>query len=501
MRNATQHRQRPGLRAVAIAAFAVMTMAVSGYSRPGHAESPPIATPADVSVISARGPAGLPDVAGIAAQFGPAVVNISVKGTRKISTTGGPSDDDDTLGVQEDADAKRELLRRFEQLFGGLPSHFSVPVQGEGSGVIVRSDGVILTNAHVVSGAQEVVVKLSDRREFSAKVLGADALTDVAVLKVEASDLPVLRVASSQPVRAGEWVLAIGSPFGFENTVTVGVISATKRSLPGGGAIPLIQTDVAVNPGNSGGPLINMRGEVVGLNSQIFSNSGGYQGLSFAVPIDVALRIQQRILDAGEVRHARLGVTVQEMNQTLAESFKLEKPGGALVSSIEKGSAAERAGLETGDVVLSIDGKAVDDPGDLTAAVGLAEPGDRMDLQVWRRGAPRSLHIALDEAKKDGNRSVASGTPPDHARLGLVLRPLEPAESRESGATAGLLVEAVSGPSERAGVRPGDVLLAINSSPVKSVAQVRAAASKADTSVALLVQRGEQKRYVPVRLD
>ena len=487
-------------RKAAIAAFVVMTMVVAGHSGLSDAQVPSTAAAVNASPTAAHPPAGLPDVAGIAAQYGPAVVNISIKGTRKIATTGGPSDDDNALGA-EDADAKRELLRRFEQLFGGLPSQFNVPVQGEGSGVIVRSDGVILTNAHVVSGAQEVVVKLTDRREFSAKILGADALTDVAVLKIEASDLPVLRVTPSQPVRVGEWVLAIGSPFGFENTVTVGVISATKRSLPGGGAIPLIQTDVAVNPGNSGGPLINMRGEVVGLNSQIFSNSGGYQGLSFAVPIDVALRIQQRILDAGEVRHARLGVTVQDMNQTLAESFRLERPAGALLSSVEKGSAAERAGLETGDVVLSIDGKAVDDPGDLTAAVGLAQPGDRMNLLVWREGAPRSIHVALDEARSDVDRSIASETPPAHARLGLVLRPLQPAETRQSGIAAGLVVEAVSGPSERAGLRPGDVLLAVNSRPVESVAQVRAAASQADKSVALLVQRGEQKRYVPVRLD
>lgn len=489
----------PKRRVVAVA-LAMVALVSAGYRGLSHAEVPPIAIVAVVDPAAARAPAGLPDVAAIATQYGPAVVNISVKGTRNISTTGGASDDDDAPGTQ-DAEAKRDLLRRFEQLFGGLPAQFSVPVQGEGSGVIVRSDGVILTNAHVVSGARDVMVKLTDRREFSAKILGADALTDVAVLKIEARDLPVLRIAPSQPVRVGEWVLAIGSPFGFENTVTVGVISAAKRSLPGGGAIPLIQTDVAINPGNSGGPLINMRGEVVGLNSQIFSNSGGYQGLSFAIPIDAALRIAQQVLDRGDVRHAKLGVTVQELNQTLAESFKLETPAGALVSSVEKGSAAERAGLESGDVVLSVNGRLIDDPGDLTAAVGLAQPGDRINLLVWHEGARRSLQAALDEAATDTNQSAASGTSPAHARLGLVLRSLPPAETRESSMGAGLLVEAVSGPAERAGLRRGDVLLAINSSPVASDAQVRAAVSEAGRSVALLVQRGEQKRYVPLKLE
>jgi len=242
-------------------------------------------------------------------------------------------------------------------------------------------------------------------------------------------------------------------------------------------------------------------GEVVGLNSQIFSNSGGYQGLSFAIPIDAALRIAQQVLDRGDVRHAKLGVTVQELNQTLAESFKLETPAGALVSSVEKGSAAERAGLESGDVVLSVNGRLIDDPGDLTAAIGLAQPGDRINLLVWHDGARRSLQAALDEASADTNQSAASGTSPAHARLGLVLRSLPPAETRESTMGAGLLVEAVSGPAERAGLRRGDVLLAINSSPVASDAQVRAAVSEAGRSVALLVQRGEQKRYVPLKLE
>jgi serine protease Do len=487
----------PQCRAVVVAAVAAMVLAASGYHRFSHAQVVPIAPAATASPDAAEAPAGLPDMASIAARFGPMVVNISVRGTRKVSTTGDGSTDDDASGAQ-DAEAMRDFLRRFQQLFGGLPPQINVPVQGEGSGFIVRSDGVILTNAHVVSGAQEVVVKLTDRREFTAKVLGADTVTDIAVLKIDASNLPVVELASPLSVRVGDWVLAIGSPYGFENSVTAGVISATMRSLPGEGSVSFIQTDVAVNPGNSGGPLINMRGEVVGINSQIYSSSGGYQGLSFAIPIDVAQRIVQQILSTGEVRHAKLGVTVQEVNQTLAESFKLDKPAGALVAYVEKGSAAERAGLESGDVVLAVNGKAVNVSGDLPAMVGLAQPGDRIDLDVWHRGTLRSLHASLDEAH--AMRTAESMAPRPLGRLGLALRPLQPEEKRGSGITAGLLVEAVSGAAERAGLRPGDVVLAVDSNPVASVAQVRAAEAQADKSVALLVQRGEQRIYVPVRL-
>lgn len=483
---------------LAIAAIAAVMLAAAGYTRQSLAQTLPIMPMGAGSTVAVRASAGLPDMASIAARFGPAVVNISVSGTRKISTNADTSSDDGS-GLQ-DADPMRDFLLRFQQQFGGLPSQISVPIQGEGSGFIVRSDGIILTNAHVVSGADEVLVKLTDRREYLAKVLGVDKRTDVAVLKIDAGNLPVVILAKPQLPQVGEWVLAIGSPFGFENTVTAGVISATRRSLPGDGFVPFIQTDVAVNPGNSGGPLINLRGEVVGINSQIYSRSGGYQGLSFAIPIDVAQRVEQQILVKGEARHAKLGVIVQDVNQTLAESFKLDRPAGALIADVEKGSAAERAGLESGDVVLAIDGKAIDASGDLTATVALAQPGDQIDLGVWRQGARRVLHAQLGDLKLQAKQTADAGAQIDMGRLGLALRLLQPEEKRESGIVSGLLVEKVSSAAAHAGVQPGDVLLAIGSRPVASVAQASTAVALSDKSVALLVQRGGRKLYVPLRL-
>ncbi|MBY0468861.1 MAG: trypsin-like peptidase domain-containing protein, partial [Burkholderiaceae bacterium] len=357
-------------------------------------------------------------------------------------------------------------------------------------------------NAHVVRGAQDVVVKLTDRREFRAKVMGADPKTDIAVLKIDAKDLPTVTLAPArQPPQVGEWVLAIGSPFGFENSVTAGVVSAVGRSLHDDSAVPFIQTDVAVNPGNSGGPLFNTRGEVIGINSQIYSRSGGYQGLSFAIPIDVAQHIERQVLETGQVRHARLGVAVQEVNQTLAESFKLPKPEGALVANVDPHSPAGKAGIQAGDVVLSVNGTPIVDSVDLPAIVGLALPGDKLNLQLWRQGSQLSVNATLVDAKPDAK--VAKAEPEAAAprgRLGLALRPLQPEERRESGLAGGLVIEGVSGASERAGIQPGDVLLAVNGKPVSNVSDAREAAAKSDKSAALLVQRGEIKIYVPVRL-
>ena len=485
-----------------IVSAVVLAMAAAGYYRFSHAQAVPALPVAVAGSTAAFAPSGLPDMAGIAARFGPAVVNITVSGTRKLSTGDGDAadEDPDRASGSPDDDAMQDFLRRFQQRFGGLPPQIEMPVQGAGSGFIVRSDGVILTNAHVVNGAREVVVKLTDRREFLAKVLGADKQTDVAVLKIDARDLPVVTLAAPQPLRVGEWVMAIGSPFGFENSVTAGVISATRRSLPGDGFVPFIQTDVAINPGNSGGPLINMRGEVVGINSQIFSRSGGYQGLSFAIPIEVAEHSEKLILSSGAVRHARLGVMVQEVNQMLAESFKLPRPAGALVANVQKGSAAERAGIETGDVVLAVNGKAIEMSGDLPAIVGLAQPGDRVNLDIWRQGKPRALSAVLDDVKTPGKPVAQAGAADAKGRLGLVLRPLQPGEQRESGIASGLLIEGVSGAAGRAGVLTGDVLLAIDGKPVASVAQARDAVAGSAKSAALLVQRGEMKIFVPVRL-
>ena len=379
-----------------------------------------------------------------------------------------------------------------------------------------RADSLILTNAHVVADADEVLVRLSDRHEFRAKRLGSDKLTDIAVLKIDATKLPAATLASPQsstgtqtgvqPIRVGEWVLAIGSPFGFESTVTVGVVSAARRSLPGNGWVSFIQTDAAINPGNSGGPLINTRGEVIGINSQIYSQTGGYQGLSFAIPIEVAQRIALEILATGKVRHARLGVSVQEVNQTLAEAFKLDKPAGALVTDVSKGSAAERAGLVSGDVILAANGRAVDMSGDLPATVGLAQPGDAIELEVWHLGTRVTRRARLDDANKRitgpaAAASAASSPKVPTGRLGLSLRPLQPDEIRESGITAGLVVEGVSGASARAGLQVGDLLVAIDGRPVTSAEQAAGLVARSDKAAALLVQRGGTKLYVALRLE
>ncbi len=479
------------------ACLTLVAMITLGVSLSGQAQT--LAPIAEVSLSSAK----FPDMTSIAAQFSPTVVNISVRGTRKVSTGSDLSANNgaDAQGSHED-DAMSGFLRDFQQRFGGLPPQLQLPVRGEGSGFIVSPDGVILTNAHVVSDAEEVVVKLTDRREFIAKVLGSDKLTDIAVLKIDASHLKVAPISTPSPLQVGEWVLAIGSPYGFESSVTAGVISATRRSLPGDGAVPFIQTDAAINPGNSGGPLINMRGEVVGINSQIYSRTGGYQGLSFAIPIDVAQQIEQQILSTGKVRHAKLGVAVQDVNQTLAESFKLDKPAGALISDVDKDSAASRAGLAIGDVVLAINGRPIEFAGDLSANVSLAQPGEQVQLVIWHKGARSTLHVLLGDATAQSDKpQAANATEPNPVdRLGLLLSKKKSGEGSGPGVDSGLLIEGVAGAAERAGVQPGDRLLAIDGQMVTTVAQAGAAADHAGKSVALLVERDGMKIYVPLRL-
>jgi serine protease Do len=463
----------------------------------GHVQAAPAAVMAPPATAAATGSPGptviantaLPDFALITQRYGPAVVNISVTGTRKV------------MGIDSEALSDPfEFFRRFQRGQGGVKPR-EVPVHGMGSGFILSADGIVLTNAHVVKDANEVTVKLTDRREFRAKVLGSDPKTDIAVLKIDARNLPVVTLGNIKDLRVGEWVLAIGSPFGFENTVTAGVVSAKGRSLPDDSAVPFIQTDVAVNPGNSGGPLFNSRGEVIGVNSQIYSQSGGYQGVSFAIPVDVAIRIKDQIVATGKVQHARLGVTVQEVNQSLADSFKLDRPEGALVSSVEKGGPAEKAGLQPGDVIRKANGQPIVASGDLPAVVVQSMPGQRLQMEVWRQGRKVDLTAQLASANekvaKAESRPEAAA---DGGKLGLALRPLQDSEKREAGVTEGLVVESASGAAARAGVEAGDVLLAVNGTPVKSVEQARSAISKSEKSVALLIQRGDDKIFVPVRI-
>jgi serine protease Do len=415
------------------------------------------------------------------------VVNVSVEQTIQ---TGMPQ----ARGLDEN-DPMFEFFRRFQ-----IPMpQGEIPAHGQGSGFIVSADGLILTNAHVVKDAAEVTVKLTDKREFKAKVVGIDAQTDVAVLRIDAKGLPTVKLGKSDDVRVGEWVVAIGSPFGFENSVSAGIVSAKGRALPDGTYVRFIQTDVAVNPGNSGGPLFNLRGEVIGINSQIYSRTGGYQGLSFAIPSDLVSKVQNQIVQYGKVNRGRIGITIQEVTQSLAESFGLKKPAGALVSSVEKGSPAERAGVETGDVILKVDGKEIAGSMDLSGYVADIKPGATARLEVWRKGGPRELTVTVGEMKTQ-KLAVGNSGGTAQGRLGVAVRALTPGEQKESGVSGGLLVEESGGAAAKAGVQPGDIVLAFNSTPLKSVEQLRAMVAKSGKHAALLVQRNDAKIYIPVEL-
>ncbi len=462
--------------------------------------------PADAPAAVAAAPAApllvaLPDFSQIAARNSPAVVNISVTGSTKVGLD--MADAQQGRGQRADPfgdDPFFEFFRRFQGPQGGQRGGRDIPTHGLGSGFIVSPDGIIITNAHVVRDAREVTVKLADRREFRARVLGSDPKTDIAVLKIDAKNLPVVPLGASKDLKVGEWVLAIGSPYGFDSTVTAGVVSAKGRSLPDDSNVPFIQTDVAVNPGNSGGPLFNVRGEVVGVNSQIYSQTGGFQGLSFAIPIDVAHRIKDQIVATGKASHAKLGVTVQEVNQGFADSFKLATPEGALVANVEPGSPAERAGLKPGDVVRKLNGQAIVASADLPAMVGIALPGDNVTMEVWREGKTVQLTAKLGNAA-DKVADVSRGdAPAGKVRLGLALRALQPDERRDAGLASGLLVEDANGAAAYAGVQPGDVLLSVNGKLVNSVEQVRDVVAHSAKSVALLIQRGNERIFIPVRL-
>jgi serine protease Do len=469
------------------AADAAATTAVA------QAPAPVAASPAPVAGNPVA--AALPDFTKIVSHNGPAVVNVRVVGSTKVAQR-------QQMPQFDEDDPFFEFFRRFQPTppRGGNGNGREL-VFGAGSGFIVSPDGVILTNAHVVRDADEVTVKLQDRREYRAKVLGSDPKTDVAVLKIDAKNLPVVPIGNTRNLQVGEWVLAIGSPYGLESSVTAGVVSAKGRSLPGD-QVPFIQTDVAVNPGNSGGPLFNTRGEVVGINSQIYSQTGGYQGLSFAIPIDVAVRIKDQIVATGKAQHAKLGVVVQDVGQGFADAFKLESPDGALVSNVERGSAADKAGIKAGDVIRKLNGQPVTSSGDLTGVVSIARPGEKVSMDVWREGriiqVTATLANANDKPDKVGRDNLAGLD--KGSKLGLALRPLDPMERQQSGLPSGLVIEDAGGPAQAAGVQPGDVLLAVNGRPVSSVAQVRDVVGKSSKSVALLIQRGDEKIFIPVRI-
>ncbi|MGZ8254502.1 MAG: DegQ family serine endoprotease [Burkholderiaceae bacterium] len=459
------------------------TPAVASSTVP--AEPAASTAPTEVQAATAPGSAAT-TVAGyrdIVQAYGPAVVGITAAGTRQADVDDEPED--------------------VPQHFRGMPGmpfggpRGDAPFRGQGSGFIISADGLILTNAHVVRGASEVTVKLSDRREFRAKLLGLDTATDVAVLKVDAQKLPAVALGDARQVQVGDPVLAIGSPFGFEQTATQGIVSAKARSLPGASYVPFIQTDAAVNPGNSGGPLFDAKGRVIGINSQIYSRSGGFQGLAFAIPIDVALNVKDQIVTHGKVEHARLGVTLQDLNQGLAETFGLKTPDGAIVSSVANGTAAAKAELKPGDVITKMDGEAVRASGDVSSRVGMAKPGQKMKLTVWRDKANVDVDVILGAAEGT-MRQAASEAP--KGRLGLALRPLSEAEKRQLRTEQGLVVEDASGPAERAGIQPGDVVLSMNGQPVESAEQMRAALEKKPSNVALLIQRDSQRIFVPIKL-
>ena len=448
------------------------------------------------------GAQGLPDFTELVEKVGPAVVGIRTTERPKAGRSGADIDED-----------MLEFFRRF-----GIPTPNQRPAprspqqptpdaepqtRGIGSGFILSADGYVMTNAHVVDGAEEVIVTLTDSREFKAKIIGADKRSDVALVKIDATGLPAVRVGDVNRLKVGEWVIAIGSPFGLESTVTAGIVSAKSRDT--GDLVKLIQTDVAINPGNSGGPLINMRGEVVGINSQIYSRSGGYQGISFAIPIDEATRVSDSLRSSGRVIRGRIGVAIGPVSKEVAESIGLGKPIGALVSSVEAGGPADKAGIEAGDIVTKVDGRPVEKFGDLPRMVGMARPGAKAVLQLFRRGAYRDVSVAVVEFEADKAAPAAGGDAtkpaPVSGALGLSVLDLTDAQRRDLKIKGGVRVASVDGAAARAGVREGDVVLSVDNTEVASVKQFDAVVAKVDKAraVTMLVRRGDTVNFVIVR--
>lgn len=455
-----------------------------------------VSAPGGPTTQAERALLSLPDFTPLVQKQGTAVVNISTTNKMAMAEGGPPS-------LSED-DPFYDFFKRFmppdsPERGGPRPG----PMMGSGSGFIVSEDGYVLTNAHVVANAEEVTVALTDKREFKAKVIGIDKRTDVALLKIDATNLPKLSLGNSQDAKVGEWVVAIGSPFGFENSVTAGIISAKGRSLSGDSYVPFIQTDVAVNPGNSGGPLFNLKGEVIGINSQIYSRTGGYQGLSFAIPIEIAMNVADQLRTDGKVTRGKLGVVIQPLTAQLAKSFGKSDPNGALVASVEKGSAAEKAGLQPGDVVMQFNGKPVQDSRELPLLVATTKPGASVPVQVWRKGEVKEFKVTVGELPTEQVASArASGgkAPASVDKLGLALSDLTPPQRSELKTERGVFVQNVTGPAAKAGIRKGDVILGVKDKDVNSVEEFNkiVAGAKSGESLALLVKREDSTIFVPV---
>ncbi|MEO1947000.1 MAG: DegQ family serine endoprotease [Methylophilaceae bacterium] len=463
-----------------------------------------IALSASVAFIAPSVAANLPDFTVLAEKQGPTVVNISIT---QVMHRGNQMP---FPGMLND-----KGLQEFFKRFGipGIPGVPGMPGQGGqeyktqslGSGFIISDDGYILTNAHVVNAADEVIVKLSDKREFKAKIIGADKRTDVALIKIEASGLPKVSIGDPSKLKVGEWVAAIGSPFGLENTMTAGIVSAKARALPQENYVPFIQTDVAINPGNSGGPLFNLAGEVVGINSQIYSRSGGSVGLSFSIPIDVAINISKQLISSGKVTRGWLGVSIQEVTKELAESFGMKDATGALIVSVMKGSPAEKGGLEAGDVITKFDGKNVVISSDLPRIVGATDLDKQVGVEVIRKGRNKQLRIKVGEMDFDGVQAAKNKKLPAKSaanKIGLTLKALTPQQKKELNGENGLLVTASAGAAAEAGIRRGDVILGLNNSETQSVEQFnkQVNAVRKGKTVAVLVRRGDSTLYVPIKV-
>ncbi|MEY4733105.1 MAG: hypothetical protein RLZZ464_1171 [Pseudomonadota bacterium] len=455
----------------------------------------------------AQGPSvvrGLPDFTELVEQVGPSVVNIRTLEKVRTQASGAGSPDEEM----------QELFRRF---FGvpmpnaprqspRAPNRPQAPEEaqprGVGSGFILSADGFIMTNAHVVEGADEVMVTLTDKREFKARIVGADKRTDVAVVKIQATGLPAVKVGDVSRLKVGEWVMAIGSPFGLENSVTAGIVSAKQRDT--GEYLPFIQTDVAINPGNSGGPLINMRGEVVGINSQIYSRSGGFMGISFAIPMDEAIRVSDQLRAKGRVTRSRIGVQIAPVTKEVAESIGLGKPQGALVRGVEEGAPADKAGIEAGDIITKFDGKTIEKMSDLPRWVGNTKPGTRAPITVFRRGASKELNITVAEIETDKAESATAekkAAPTKAASLGLVVSDLMPAQKKELRVRGGVVVDTATDAAARAGIQEGDLILAVANMEVATVKEFEAVVARLDKSrpVSLLIRRGDGAQYVLIR--